>query len=218
MVSRGRNRRAAGKLRPAATEAPDVLDGVRRRHASADGRCPRGRPRPGTPRPPPRCAASSQPSSGAIAAATRRAATPSGAATSRAAVSPSRVRRSSASPTVRACSWRAAWTTSASRSGGRPGLVDDRLGELPALGGDREHVVGEVAVAAGQLRVGGARARPRPAAGPRAATDWPSGISWVRQGASRASRSTSRSTVCLAIRRHVVSLPPVIVIMPLEVS
>jgi hypothetical protein len=46
----------------------------------------------------------------------------------------------------------------------------------------------------------------------------PSGISWVRQGASRASRSTIRSTVIFAIRRQVVSLPPVIVIMPLEVS
>ena len=37
----------------------------------------------------------------------------------------------------------------------------------------------------------------------------------MRQGASRASRSTSRSTVIFAIRRHVVSLPPVIVIIPL---
>ena len=40
----------------------------------------------------------------------------------------------------------------------------------------------------------------------------------MRQGASRASRSTIRSTVIFAIRRHVVSLPPVIVIIPLEVS
>ena len=40
----------------------------------------------------------------------------------------------------------------------------------------------------------------------------------MRQGASRASRSTSRSTVILAIRRQVVSLPPVIVIIPVEVS
>ena len=36
----------------------------------------------------------------------------------------------------------------------------------------------------------------------------------MRQGASRASRSTSRSTVIFAIRRQVVSLPPVIVIIP----
>ena len=40
----------------------------------------------------------------------------------------------------------------------------------------------------------------------------------MRHGASRASRSTSRSTVIFAIRRHVVSLPPVIVIIPEEVS
>ena len=37
-------------------------------------------------------------------------------------------------------------------------------------------------------------------------------------GAWRPSRSTSRSTASLAIRRQVVSLPPVIVIRPLEVS
>ena len=46
----------------------------------------------------------------------------------------------------------------------------------------------------------------------------PSGISPVRQGASRPSRSTRRSTVIFAIRRQVVSLPPVIVTIPLEVS
>jgi hypothetical protein len=40
----------------------------------------------------------------------------------------------------------------------------------------------------------------------------------VRQGASRPSRSTIRSTVILAIRRQVVSLPPVMVTIPLEVS
>jgi hypothetical protein len=40
----------------------------------------------------------------------------------------------------------------------------------------------------------------------------------VTQRASAPSRSTIRSTVCLAIRRQVVSLPPVIVIIPLEVS
>ncbi len=46
----------------------------------------------------------------------------------------------------------------------------------------------------------------------------PSGISAVWQGASRPSRSTRRSTVCFAIRRQVVSLPPVIVSIPEEVS
>ena len=40
----------------------------------------------------------------------------------------------------------------------------------------------------------------------------------MRQGASRPSRSTIRSTVIFAIRRQVVSLPPVIVTIPLEVS
>ena len=40
----------------------------------------------------------------------------------------------------------------------------------------------------------------------------------MRHGAWRPSRSTSRSTASLAIRRQVVSLPPVIVIRPLEVS
>ena len=97
-----------------------------------------------------------------------------------------------------------------------PGRIG--CGELAALGGDREHVVRGVAVAAGELRVGVLRhaldarqvGRRRPAC--------PSGISCVRQGASRPSRSTSRSTVIFAIRRQVVSLPPVIVIMPLEVS
>ena len=40
----------------------------------------------------------------------------------------------------------------------------------------------------------------------------------MRHGAWRPSRSTRRSTASLAIRRQVVSLPPVIVIIPLEVS
>ena len=43
-------------------------------------------------------------------------------------------------------------------------------------------------------------------------------MSAVRHGASRPSRSTIRSTTCLAIRRQVVSLPPVIVSSPDEVS
>ena len=46
----------------------------------------------------------------------------------------------------------------------------------------------------------------------------PSGTSAVRQGASRPSRSTIRSTACFAIRRQVVSLPPVIVKSPEDVS
>ena len=64
---------------------------------------------------------------------------------------------------LRACSWRAASTTSASRSG-RPG--DDRLGELAALGRQREHLVRGVAVARRERRVGRPRARPPRAAAP----------------------------------------------------
>ena len=96
--------------------------------------------------------------------------------------------------------------------------VDDRLGQLAALGGDAQDVVGGVAVAAGERAVGvlghalDARQlvgrRPRGRAGSRAC------------GTARPalSRSTIRSTASLAIRRQVVSLPPVIVIIPLEVS
>ena len=108
-------------------------------------------------------------------------------------------------------------TVSASRSAGRAG-AEDRLRQLAALGGDRQHVVRRVPVAAGEPLVGLRRARPRRAAGRPRSTAWPSGISCVRHGASRASRSTSRSTVIFAIRRQVVSLPPVIVIIPLLVS
>ena len=49
---------------------------------------------------------------------------------------------------------------------------------------------------------------------PAASTAIPSGISCVRHGAVRPSRSTIRSTASFAIRRQVVSLPPVIVTMP----
>ena len=62
------------------------------------------------------------------------------------------------------------------------------------------------------------RRRPRRAGSAPGSIGCPSGISWVRQGAWRPSRSTSRSTAIFAIRRQVVSLPPVIVISPLEVS
>ena len=99
---------------------------------------------------------------------------------------------------------------------GQPG--DDRLGELAALGREREHLVGGVAVAGGERRVGRLAGTPSTRGSSSTSIACPSGISCVRQGASRASRSTSRSTVIFAIRRHVVSLPPVIVIMPEEVS
>ena len=46
----------------------------------------------------------------------------------------------------------------------------------------------------------------------------PASRSVVRHGASRPSRCTSRSTVSCAIARQVVSLPPVIVTIPLDVS
>ena len=81
----------------------------------------------------------------------------------------------------------------------------------------RQHVVRGVAVAAGEALVG-VLGHPRHAREAGGSTACPSGISCVRQGASRASRSTRRSTAMLAIRRQVVSLPPVMVIMPLEVS
>ena len=146
----------------------------------------------------------------ALAAPARRART-----ARRAAVSPSRVRRSSTSPTLRACSRRAAKAASASRSG-----IPGRIGcaSSPRSAASREHVVRRVAVAAGELLVGVLRARPPRAPASSASTGMPSGISRVRQGASRPSRSTSRSTAIFAIRRQVVSLPPVIVTMPLEVS
>ncbi len=71
-----------------------------------------------------------------------------------------------------------------------------------------------LAVAVGQVGLGQALGRievPSPAA-------IPSGMSAVRQGATRPSRSTIRSTTSFAIRRQVVSLPPVIVSIPDEVS
>ena len=59
-----------------------------------------------------------------------------------------------------------------------------------------------------------------PSTGSRSSSDAgrPSGISCVRQGASRPSRSTMRSTASFAMRRQVVSLPPVIVTSPELVS
>ena len=94
---------------------------------------------------------------------------------------------------------------------------DDRLRQLSALAGDLEHLERGVPVARGERLVGvvGDALQARQLLGEIA---WPSGISCVRQAASRASRRTSRSTVIFAIRRQVVSLPPVIVIMPEEVS
>ena len=56
-------------------------------------------------------------------------------------------------PRSTACSRRAAWTVSASRSGGPAG--HDRLGQLAALGGHGEDLVGRMAVAAGEALVGG---------------------------------------------------------------
>ena len=46
----------------------------------------------------------------------------------------------------------------------------------------------------------------------------PNGTWWVTHGRFVPSRALTRSTACLAIRRHVVSLPPVIVIRPSAVS
>ena len=127
---------------------------------------------------------------------------------------PSRVRRSSTSATLRACSRRAAIATSASRSG-RPGTIGAR--QLRVLPGEVEDGAGGVAVAEGEL---GERLLPHPLRRLQVLgrASIPSGISAVWQGASRPSRSTRRSTVCFAIRRQVVSLPPVIVSIPEEVS
>ena len=98
-------------------------------------------------------AARPRPSPARAPSPARRAAavSPPASVTWRAASSPRRVRRSRASPTLRACSRRAAWTTSARRSAA-PG--HDRLGELAALGRHREDVVGGVAVAAREVLVG----------------------------------------------------------------
>ena len=96
--------------------------------------------------------------------------------------------------------------------------LDDRRREVRALGGDPQHRRGLVTVARRRARRTAPSATPAERSSSSGSTCWPSGISCVRQGASRASRSTIRSTVIFAIRRQVVSLPPVIVIMPLEVS
>ena len=100
---------------------------------------------------------------------------------------------------------------------GKP--LDDRLGELAALARGLPAPVprrGRSAPASASRGSLGhsldarqaCRSRPAARAGSRG-----SGT-----GAWRPSRSTSRSTAIFAIRRHVVSLPPVIVISPLEVS
>ena len=105
--------------------------------------------------------------------------------------------------------------TSASRSG-RPATIGSA--SSGSLAGEVEHGAGGVAVAEGELARPPPRRRPSGASRSSGAASIPSGISAVRQGASRPSRSTSRSTVCFAIRRQVVSLPPVIVSIPEEVS
>ena len=94
---------------------------------------------------------------------------------------------------------------------------DDRPSKLWPVRDQREHLVRAVPVAAASAALAASES-PSTCGRSSTATACPSGISAVRQGASRASRSTSRSTTIFAIRRHVVSLPPVIVIMPLEVS
>ena len=100
--------------------------------------------------------------------------------------------------------------------GGPPGTIG--WASSPLSPATREHLVGRVAVAAGEALVGvlGHALDARQVAG----VDRQAQRDLVRaaRGASRASRSTSRSTVIFAIRRQVVSLPPVIVTIPLEVS
>ncbi len=94
---------------------------------------------------------------------------------------------------------------------------DDRLGQLLTLGRQSAAPGGRRVRSARECRVG-LRGHALTRGSSSTAIACPSGISWVWQGASRASRSTRRSTVIFAIRRHVVSLPPVIVIIPDEVS
>ena len=134
-----------------------------------------------------------------------------GEPSSRAASSPRRVRRSSTSP-MRARLLAAGRERDLGEQVGQPG--DDRLGQLAALARRAPAPRARRGRSGRERRVGVARRRPPRAAARRRSIACPSGISCVRHGASRASRSTSRSTVILAIRRQVVSLPPVIVIMP----
>ena len=110
------------------------------------------------------------------------------------------------------------------RLGEQVGLAgDDRRRELGALAGEPQHVARGVPVAEARAARGSPPAG-RPRRGPRAgrgrARRRPSRAGCRRCGraASRPSRSTIRSTTCLAIRRQVVSLPPVIVSIPDEVS
>ena len=186
-----------------------------RERSPARPRSPRRRP-PAQNRPPPRSTrSSSHPSSRPIARATRVGTSLSACRARAPASSPSRVRRSSTSPTLRACSCRA-------ENGGLGEQVrqsgHDRLRQLAALGGHGQHVLGRVAVAVGRAPRRSPRRTPSTRGRLAGSIGCPSGISCVRHGASRPSRSTSRSTASLAIRRQVVSLPPVIVISPLEVS
>ena len=93
----------------------------------------------------------------------------------------------------------------------------DRLGQLPALGGHREDLVGRVAVAAGQALVGllGHALHPRQLGG----VDRLAERDLVRAARRRARLALDQAVDGhLRHRRHVVSLPPVIVIIPLEVS
>ena len=134
----------------------------------------------------------------------------------RPASSPSRVRRSSTSPTVRGLlvARREDGPRRADPAG--PGTIGWASSGRSAA--SAEHLLGGVAVAGRERARSDSperRARRGSAAG---SIGCPSGISCVRHGASRPSRSTSRSTASFAIRRQVVSLPPVIVISPLEVS
>ena len=117
-----------------------------------------------------------------------------------------RVRRESTSSTVRAISDRAAYTTSACEYG-KTG--DDRLGERRAR----------------RAATRAPRARRRRSASRARSAAWP-GPSPTRRAAARASCGSRRrpatsssftatSTVSAAMRRYVVSLPPVTVITPL---
>ena len=104
------------------------------------------------------------------------------------------------------------------RRAGRAARRHDRLRQLAALGGDapaRRARRGRSGRRASRTRP---RARPPPAAARRARPPGRAGSRACGRARRVPRARRSRSTVIFAIRRQVVSLPPVIVTIPLEVS
>ena len=149
--------------------------------------------------------ASSQPSSRPTSAATSSAAAAESSRASRRA----RVRRESTSSSVRAISWRTAYTASALRYG-RPG--HERLTERGVGVDERLDQRRLGAVAVGEMLVTARLVRRR--AGPRSRRRRAAAGAWCGSGAACPSSASTASTVSAAIRRYVVSLPPVTVTTP----